>query len=42
MSNSLYIKWLAVMATYIYNMITKRLILLLLLLIPPLLSYSKQ
>ena len=30
------------MATYIYNMITKRLILILLLLIPSLLSYSKQ
>ena len=35
------IKWLAVMATYIYNMITKRLILILLLLIPSLMSYSK-
>ncbi|MEE3483974.1 MAG: hypothetical protein VZQ98_06605 [Bacteroidales bacterium] len=42
MSNSLNIKWLAVMATYIYNMITKRLILILLLLIPSLMSYSKQ
>lgn len=30
------------MATYIYNMITKRLILILLLLIPSLMSYSKQ
>ena len=41
MSNSLNIKWLAVIAMYIYNMITKRLILVLLLLIPSLLSYSK-
>ena len=41
MINSLNIKWLAVMATYIYNMINKRLILILLLLIPSLMSYSK-